>query len=80
MADSCWDIYKEAKLVGTQLESLGRLDAAQQIDTAMYGATSGEVLGDLSVAFTALEETEESLPTELIEKIQALSKRIREID
>ena len=67
-----YSIYDDARACASELRNVGIQDVAGRLDTAMYGATSGEILGDLSFHISALLESETEIPDELSRRLRTL--------
>jgi hypothetical protein len=65
-------IYSEARACVTALRDSGLAEDAERLDTALYGATSGEVLSDLGFEVDRMLKASEILPSELCARLTRL--------
>ena len=65
-----WSFYDKVRDFQVRLSGLGHAEVADAIDRAMYGSTSGEILGDLGVALRRVADT---LPEESARALDLLS-------
>ena len=52
MSTELHGFYDDVRKLATEFAENGRLDVAEQLDRAMYGSTSGEILSVIGAALT----------------------------
>jgi hypothetical protein len=69
-------LYAEARICVAGLRDVGLADDAAALDTALYGATSGEILTHLGFHLASIVGSRPSLPADLRNRLRALLAEI----
>ncbi|MCG3133140.1 MAG: hypothetical protein HMLKMBBP_00233 [Planctomycetes bacterium] len=70
------DIHAEVRAAAAALRAAGRPDAADVLDRALLGSTSGEILTDLGKGVTSLLRASPRLPAELAGRLRAVRREV----
>ncbi len=60
--NTCWDIYDKIRIIVKNLEAINQKHWKDRVDCCLYGSTSGEILGDISVALQELLNSKLDMP------------------
>ncbi len=71
------DVYAEVRRLIVVLQDEQAPDAAEELDRAMYGSTSGEILSDLGAGLSAILRKRRELTAPLRDRLTAL---LHEVD
>jgi hypothetical protein len=73
------DVLAEATALVSALRAAGRPVEAAEVDRALYGSTSGEILTDLAACLSRVLEAGLALPPETARRARTLREEARRI-
>jgi hypothetical protein len=73
------DVYAEARSLVAALRTEHASDAAEALDRALYGSTSGEILTDLGFHLSAALRRGDGLSPPTRDRLKALRRRVDSI-